>query len=302
MRKPSGVRFMTIGFPSGAVPAGGLDLPRFRSLSLSAGFEDEAGHGTVYAVTLEAQFERDNDVFTSLVQDVVTVTSEADDAEAAARAFQFRLGQWQRLLQRDRRSGLTDEEQRGLYGELCVLQDQVLPLLLPLEAVQAWTGPEGTAKDFQFPGGVALEVKTSLARPPHEIRIANERQLDDTGLEALFLLFRLLEVHRGSGETLPHRVERLRKALSPAPAARALLDERLEDYGYFDVHAVQYREAGYVPRSAHLYGVRDGFPRITGASLPAGVGGVSYVVSAAACAPFELPLHQLPAALEGESR
>ena len=292
--KPGNVRLARFLFATTSLPSE-YDLPDFRVLGAS--LETEGDRSVVLLTASQAGF---NEVFTSLVEDVARRVSREPDEATAAIALRNRLLQWQRLLQKDRWNGLTDEEQRGLYGELCSLEDIVLVALAPLEAVRCWTGPEGTAKDFQFHGAVALEVKTSLARPPHTIAISSERQLDDTGLSALYLLHRLVDAQRGAGETLPARVARLRQNLGGDPAALALFEESLETAGYFDLHAGRYESVGFTSRGTHLYRVSEGFPRLTEASLVPGVGNVQYLISASACAGFQVSLSELADRLKGD--
>lgn len=50
----------------------------------------------------------------------------------------------------------------------------------------AWKAALAAHQDFQFSTG-ALEVKTTAAKQPQSVRITSERQLDDTGVGALFL-------------------------------------------------------------------------------------------------------------------
>lgn len=281
--KPGNVRQVRFLFSTSARPAE-YELPDFRVLGLA---EEVEGDRT--AIRLHASQVGFNEVFTSLVEDVARQIGQEPDEAAAAITLRNRLLQWQRLLQKDRWNGLTDEEQRGLYGELCTLEEVPLGIFTPSEALRCWTGPEGTSKDFQFRGAVALEVKTSLARPPHNITISSERQLDDTGLDALYLLHRLVDAQRGAGETLPTRVTQLRELLRSDPAALALFEDKLEEVGYSDLQAGRYQGVGFTSRGAHLYRVVEGFPRLTEAHLMPGVGNVQYTISASACSAFQVP-------------
>jgi hypothetical protein len=120
--------------------------------------------------------------------------------------------------------------------------------------------------------------------------ITSEAQLDDTGLDALYLLHVLVDAQRGAGESLPNRVNGLRTALAENdPTAADLFDDRLFEAGYLETHnpLQRYREPGYTLRRAHLYHVREGFPRIITTQLPSGIGRVTYHVAATACTAFE---------------
>jgi hypothetical protein len=295
VRKPSNTRLIRFAFTSGTLTPD-YGLPGFRALDISR--EEEAGSGRE-VITVRAAQESFNEIFTHLVEDLSGRTAHEADEPGAANVLRTRLILWQRLLQRDRTSGLSPEEQRGLYGELHVLEAFVLPALPAMATVQAWTGPQGIAQDFQFSGGVSLEVKTSLARAPHEITVNSERQLDDAGLARLYLLQCLVDAQRGAGETLPERVNSVRRCLEVDPSALGLFEDRLLEAGYLDVHEGHYRDLGYVRRSSHLYHVSADFPRLTPADLPQGVGRVTYVVAAAACKEYEVPVTVLGQHLGG---
>ena len=85
---------------------------------------------------------------------------------------------WQVLFERVPAEGLSEEAQRGLFGELAVLENLCLAELDKSEAVSSWTGPDAAHQDFKI-GGAAVEVKTTLATRHARISITNEKQLDE---------------------------------------------------------------------------------------------------------------------------
>ncbi|MEU5932434.1 PD-(D/E)XK motif protein [Micromonospora sp. NPDC047187] len=218
------------------------------------------------------------EVFNPLVTDVAGTAKSAPAAAAAVAAVVDRFERWQDLLRTVGRDGLSAEARRGLYGELLVLGDVLLTCLSQSEAVGAWTGPTGTNQDFQL-FDLAIEAKASSAKRPRSIRIASERQLDATGIPALFLVLASLDERRGgSGESLNRRVEGIRQQLT-SPAARARFDGLLIQAGYLPGRADLYEEPRYTLRDLLLWHVRGGFPRLVESDLPEGVADCSYQVS-----------------------
>ena len=284
IQKPDNARTLIARFRTSALPTP-YEFPEFKSLRLQIQYEMENGVEKT-AVVLHTVQTSANDVFTSLVEDVCRVTASEVQEEQAAIAFQRRLLQWQLLLQKAGSSGLTEEEQQGLYGELYCLKQVILSCLQPIASVFSWTGPEATAKDFQFAQGVALEVKTTLAKEPQHITISSEKQLDDNGLNRLFLMNVSVERVQNAGETLPDLVESIKSVVAVDPAASSLLNEKLLTVGYADVYASRYKSTGYVLRKLRCFHVQQGFPRLVENNLPDGVGNVRYFVSVAACQPF----------------
>jgi hypothetical protein len=223
------------------------------------------------------------DVFTALAEDLVRRVAEAATPAAQAEAFLGQLARWQKFLATSL-DGLGEEAQRGLWGELAVLRDLLLPTL-GAAAAAGWKGPTKAHQDFQFGGG-ALEVKTTLAKQPQVVRIASERQLDPAGWPALFLAVLALDVREGGAESLPKVVADARAAVAGDTTAREQLEDALLAVGYLDVHADRYAGRGYVVRSRRCFRVKRGFPAIVERDLARGVGDVAYGLAVEACESF----------------
>jgi hypothetical protein len=252
--------------------------PRCRGLDAIAMEVEGAPHFGV--VLKEPRFA---DVFTALAEDLVRRVAEAATPAAQAEAFLGQLARWQKFLAASL-DGLGEEAQRGLWGELAVLRDLLLPTL-GAAAVAGWKGPSKAHQDFQFGSG-ALEVKTTLAKQPQVVRIASERQLDPAGWTALFLAVLALDVREGGAESLPKLVADGRAAVAGDMTAREQLEDALLAAGYLDVHADRYAGRGYVVRSRRCFRVKRGFPAIVERDLARGVGDVVYGLAVEACEPF----------------
>jgi putative PD-(D/E)XK family protein DUF4420 len=241
------------------------------------------------------------DVFTALAEDVAPRVSSASDAKQAAAELLGRLRRWQQFLTAAREA-MSIEAQRGLWGELHVLRTRLLPAFGPAATVSAWKASAAAHQDFQFSGG-AVEVKTTAAKQPQSVRITSERQLDDTGVGALFLHVVVVDERevpasgRVPGQSLPAMIADIRAQLSADLVALAALNDRLLDRGWLDAHASRYEARRWTVRGERTYKVRRGFPRLVEVDLPAGVGDVSFAVSLAACEPFAAPVPVMLAAL-----
>lgn len=226
---------------------------------------------------------RFTDIFSALAADVIDAVASTPREEAAVAEFVDRLRRWQRFLEESGLQGLSPERQRGLFAELWIARDLLVDLD-PVVVVQAWTGPDHASHDFQF-GSCALEVKGTAAKQHQVLRIVSERQLDETGVDSLFLFHLSLDVHRGTAETLPGLIDELRSRLR-GTAAGELLDVKLVQASYLEQQRELYEDVGYAARESNLFGVREGFPRIVERDLVPGVGDVHYSVSVAECKHF----------------
>ncbi|MGC5322413.1 PD-(D/E)XK motif protein [Micromonospora arida] len=236
------------------------------------------------------------DIFTALTADLLQ-TLATNDAPNPGTTVLSRLEDWRHLLAAAKPEGMSAEQQRGLYGELTVLADTLLPNLGP-RAVHAWTGPERHLQDFQFPT-LAIEVKTVSATNDEAVRIANERQLDHLGPGQLFLATLALDGRRGgTGQTLPELVARLRANPNLAGAG-ADFENKLILAGFLDTQSHLYEQVRYRVRRTRTHKVGAGFPRITENDLPDGVSDVSYTVNLMAASAHSVsPLEFLDALTE----
>ena len=230
------------------------------------------------------------DVFTALAEDVAPRVASASGAKQAAAELLRRLWRWQKFLTAAREA-MSIEAQRGLWGELHVLRTHLLPALGSAATVAGWKASAAAHQDFQFSGG-AVEVKTTAAKQPQSVRITSERQLDDTGVGALFLHVVVVDEREvpvdgtAPGQSLHTLIADVRAGLSADLISLAAFIDRLLDRGWIDTHASRYESRRWTVRGERTYQVRRGFPRLVEVDLPAGVGDVSFAVSLTACEPF----------------
>jgi len=198
----------------------------------------------------------------------------------ALSAVLHRLKLWRRFFQQEQ--GLSRQEYVGLYAELVVLGKLVSSGVDPDIAVEAWSGPLGTNQDFTF-GTVALEVKASTGNETDSINIANERQLDGTGLSDLFLCHFAYDFRKDAGQTLANKIGEIASQIAQSESAALAFDERLLAAGYRpEVHS-PWEAHGFTERKRAFFRIDEPFPRIIEAQLAPGISHVSYRIDLAAC-------------------
>ena len=237
-------------------------------------------HGATLDLVLRAGAY--TDIFTALVADLLVRLAQV--AAEPGGVVVNRLGEWQRMLAGVSPDGLSREQQRGLFGELHTLSDLFLPTF-GADALYAWTGPDQQLQDFQFEQG-SVEVKTVTGHDANRVRISSERQLDDAGPGALFLVTLALDARQGGrGVSLPELVRQVRNQAANLGDAGEL-EQRLVRAGYLDTQSRLYEDRRYALRRRTVHRVTDGFPRITEQTRPVGVSDVVYTVDLLAAARF----------------
>ena len=158
-------------------------VPRRPKLkNLEASFRHVAG-GVAFVLSLKERSQIE--IFKTLCCDVVKAGEAGENLDDALSRVIQRTRRWHHLLRGGRPDGLTLEEQRGLVGELAFLRDLVSGLG-PETAIEAWTGPAGSAKDFELIG-TCVEVKTRRVAARPFVAISSEDQLADVEGSRLFL-------------------------------------------------------------------------------------------------------------------
>lgn len=259
-----------------------VEWPRSRGFEVLAE-PLESGRGGRTRLCLQLENKRYREVFRALCTDVCVVLAAASQGADAIHDFHSRLIRWQSFLQKHGLDGLSEKDRCGLFGELLVLRDVLLPRIKAATVLPAWRGCKMAHQDFQFLK-CALEVKTTRAAIPDRISVSNVQQLDGEGMAHMFLTVVHVHENETAGETLPGIVESLRAALPDD--GLDMLDQGLAEVGYNDVHRHLYSSTRYQPIDRLYFEVRDEFPRLTRDQISDGVKRVRYEISVDACKPF----------------
>jgi hypothetical protein len=263
-------------------------LPTLRSLE--TGFAFLSGGQTFY---LRLKDHAQLELFENLCRDVVRCTALATtEAEALTRAI-ARMCRWHHLLRGGRGDGLSEEEQKGLIGELAVLE-LLSDLIGPRAAITAWSGPMGSPKDFEFQGH-CIEVKARRAAAQPYVRISNEFQLADVEDHRLWLsVLAVDKVTEPFGNSLDAIVEHTALRFRGEADTEQLWETAISASGYRPEDG--YSEARWVVGDPAFHEVRDGFPRID-LPLRTGVGNLKYAIALDACAPFKAEFSEVSKAI-----
>lgn len=233
-------------------------------------------------------------VFAVLCEDLISSVSDTVSEEDTLATLFERIGRWRLLFEKYKGPGLSDSEQRGLYGEIYFLRRLIQneEIQNPI-AVASWVGPKMVPKDFQAEDW-GIEVKTTTSRNHLRVRISNELQLDDSNLRILYLYHLSLEEQLDNGETLPEIIKGVRDILLTSnPSLRATFDSNLLRVGYFEEHQSKYEKKGYFIRDENIFHIQESFPRLIERQIPEGVGDVTYTIDVGACAAFNVELEEL---------
>ncbi len=170
--------------------------------------------------------------------------------------------------------------QIGLFGELLVLRNLMIPSLGPA-AVAQWSGPESERHDF-IAGQVHLEVKTTTRKSRHEHEISRLDQLRVPAGRQLLVVSVRLEESIGGEETVATCMDSVTDLLRGDAAALDEFMAKMVKLGWSE----EMRRSGellrFTVRDASVYPVDAEFPRLPDDfTPPSGVVSVRYTVDLA---------------------
>ena len=272
-------------------------LPKLRGLDIETRIPGD-GNQAILVIRLKDNEQRD--IFHRLCLDIITATRIAGSEEEAIERFLARTWRWHRLLRGGRNDKLSDEEQKGLIGELQLMQYHLFQIIGGEESIRSWMGPLDAPKDFEI-GRVCIEVKTRRGAAAPFVTMSTEHQLDTMGLDSLFLF--VLEVTGTSsddprGVTVSDVARKVFTELQDLDVSVVdLFEERLLAVG-FDWED-DYTGNRWLVGSEYFYEVVEDFPRITPGMYPAGVTNVRYAIALQDCEAFRTDHINLASVLTG---
>lgn len=272
-----GMPGLMLRLPSAARP--NARLPKLKNLV--AAFRPTAG-GSAFVLGLKERSQVE--IFETLCRDVVAAGEAGEDRDDALSRSIQRTRRWHHLLRGGRLGGLSVEEQRGLVGELAFLRELVSGFG-PETAIEAWTGPSGSSKDFELIGS-CIEVKARRVAAKPFVTVSSEDQMADVEGHRLFLrVTNVASAVLPEGQSLHDHVRVTAELFEQSGNAFETWEDAIYSTGYDPDN--DYDERRWLLGAATIYEVVEGFPRIA-SPLLAGVENVRYSISLDACKPFKI--------------
>ena len=220
--------------------------------------------------------------------------AETSDERIGAVFLKEQLERWSSLLDRAHRK-LTEEEIRGLWGELLVLE-HLIGRIGPEKAVDAWKAPkeredcgEGNAvpQDFSY-DDVTIEVKTRYEQADSVV-ISSTEQLDPLPGQKLFLhVVTLLDAD--DGMNLSDRVEHVQNSLTTHGADQSVKNrftDFLDLWGFDERTAEDTKEYRFACTDEAVYDATSReFPALRRSDLPPAVVKCRYRLQLSALSEF----------------
>jgi hypothetical protein len=223
------------------------------------------------------------EIFYSICTDIIHSTSSMTGDSNAVKVILRRLERWHDFLKKKRPQLLSEEQIKGLIGELVFIHNHLIPIFGPGQAIKFWQGPEGSPQDFNV-NDSAIEVKCKLGAAKPYVKISSIDQLCPK-LPKIYLFVVTLGKTYPEAEgaiNLPTLISSIRLTLEESNSEQI---ERFNDLlymiGYLD--SPSYLDFSYLLTREDMYKVTDKFPKICKGDIHYSINQVSYNISIDEC-------------------
>lgn len=262
-------------------------LPKWRGLSIKIEYYEKLftlkNH---YFLVLRQEDEQSTDIFDVLLQNLVDHLTVMKPEDSLFSAIHHVLDRWRAFFQRGGFRKLSEEQQRGLFGELWFINEWLdrHPGEPPL-VIEQWEGPTMGRIDFKG-SQCGLEIKTVLDKLSKTIKISNENQLKLTdAVTSIFLYVCFLEQSKTHGMSLEELAKQVHEKIALRSERIALVfNDMLTDIGF---RQDEYGDVLYFLEKVEVYEAVEEFPRLLKDHLPKGISHVTYNIDLTHCAEYE---------------
>jgi hypothetical protein len=223
------------------------------------------------------------ELFYKFCDDIIESSRENANQQGGYHFLTYRFSRWKRMF--ITKSDILSEEQiMGLIGELYFLLAFMIPHYGQHKAIEAWSAPDPTVKDFSI-DNTWYEIKAIGSRSP-TVKINSLQQLDFSEPGNLVVL----RLEKMSASFLGNNLNQLTLKISQMLESPDDVDVfqtklNLAGYGYND----KYNDYVYDIKDMTLYQVDNSFPALRAHDMEPAVQNVQYDLLLDQISPFIKP-------------
>jgi hypothetical protein len=262
-------------------------LPKWRGLTIKNGyFEKLFMLKKHHFLVIKQENEQSTEIFDTVLQNLVDHLLEKGSNESLFTTLFSVLDRWRTFFQRGGFRKLSEEQQRGLFGELWFINEWLdkFPGHPPL-VVEQWEGPTKGRIDFKS-SKCGLEIKTVNEKLSKKIKISSENQLKlSEAVSSIYLYVCFLEQSKTHGISLQDLAVQVREKIVDRSERIAIIyNDLLTDLGFREE---EYAEILFFVEKVEVYEADEKFPRLIKEDLPKGISHVTYNIDLTHCSEFE---------------
>ncbi|MDH6536928.1 PD-(D/E)XK motif protein [Aurantimicrobium minutum] len=266
------------------------DKPDFPEFSEVVEVKRGKRYDDTWALVLSLTDSSLEDAFVGLCFELARISQLESSHEVALDVFYKTLLQWQQILRAKSFRKLTNDQKRGLVGELWFATRVLATKYQGGDVVMSWTGPLGSQHDFRTPSQQIFEIKT-VHPNPRNVKISSVEQLDPADGSELHLVLvtvNKFDVKSDQTITLSALAADFYELLSPNAKHVAILDKAFESLGFDHTDEI-YKQEHYLVTNLDFHLVSENFPRLRTKDIPGGIANVKYELKIASLPGPALP-------------
>jgi hypothetical protein len=261
-------------------------LPKWRGMSVKVEyFEKLFLLKEHYFLVIRQEDEQSPEIFDVVLQNLAEHLIAEKEDSLFSTVYKV-LDRWRTFFLRGGFKRLSDEQQRGLFGELWFINEWLdkHPGQPPL-IIEQWEGPTKGRIDFKG-SRCGLEIKTVIDKLSKTIKISNENQLKlNDEVSSIYLYVCFLEQSRTHGMSLQDLAREVRAKLAERSERIALIySDLMTDLGFREE---EYGDTLFFVEKTEVYEAVEDFPRLLKEHLPKGISHVSYNIDLTHCSEYE---------------
>ncbi|MFJ7729617.1 PD-(D/E)XK motif protein [Neobacillus sp. NPDC097160] len=229
---------------------------------------------------------KDWEIFLILCNDLLNVMKQHE--EDIIVNVMKRLERWQKLLRKSAFKIMSKEEQMGLYSELKILRDSIIPAYGYSAGIHGWVGALGDKQDFLLEN-FAIEVKSFRMTSGNLVWISSKEQLNSE--KNPLYLFACALNEAGRGETIADLVKSITEEIENESLSNEFI-EKVEEYGFF-TEIPQESLTKFHMEQVTGYEVRDGFPKIALKHVSPLIPNIKYSIDLSSCSQFKVSINSI---------
>lgn len=231
----------------------------------------------------------DLDLYSVFILDLITYSNACDIHSNHYYTIKNRLYRWQLFLSKSSSLGLDQITQQGLFCELLLLLDYLVPISNIQLAVSSWSGPEMHTKDFSLPN-CFIEVKSLISSSHPFITISSIHQLDNE-IKPLWLSVFYISKN-DSGHSIKDIIDDILNVIGNDIELVSLFFEKLADYGYFaDITQGPFHR--WNTDDVQFFEIIEKFPRILALDVAPQIIDAKYRIDISRCLEYIVPFNSI---------
>lgn len=237
-----------------------------------------------HCIVLELLDNFYNPLFNDLIISLYFKIKDITDISLSTNTFISTINSWSAFFENRRKTGLSDDEVKGMFGEMKVLIDliSVKSSYNIDDILRGWTGPYDKHYDFCFED-VNIEVKTKNI-DSNEVKISSSYQLDTELGKGMHLNVVSVNNGKSSGENLEDLFIEIRALITAASGDQGIFIQALSQKGLTSKTIKNYNDINFQAIVSEIYdcnhiNVSNVFPRIVDSKLSENIGDVRYKIN-----------------------